>query len=228
MGKVLFHLKVWSEAWAPLIPIFFLVKNRDQPKYMRPVVVYILVALPINIFADFIGDFYKNLPSVYWLQVNIYLYNIHSIIRFACFALFFMQLRQEYYGKFRKIIPILYFVFLVIDLGWFENFFSSTSIGSHLFLAEAFLLMAYCILYYLSKARDEEDHFTSTPDIYVVTGLGIFVVANFFVYLYYDSMLSSNEKMADDIWAVPNMAYLIFCLFIARAFSISKATPKTA
>ncbi|MEO6188877.1 MAG: hypothetical protein ABIO77_08530 [Ginsengibacter sp.] len=186
-------------------------------------VVYILLALPINIIADIIGDFHKNLPDLYWLQVNIYLYNIHSVIRFVCFSYFFIQLRQEYYSKFKKIIPILYLLFLVIDLGWFENFFSSTSIGSHLFLVEAFLLMTYCLLYYLSKARDDQDEFTSTPDIYVVTGLSIFVVTNFFVYLYYDSMMQSNHKMADDIWIVPNVAYVILCLFIAKAFTASKS-----
>ncbi len=210
----------WSEAWAPLIPIFLLVKNRDQPRFLKPILVYILLAFLINLTGDIIGDFKKYLPA--WLQSNTYLYNIHSVIRFVCFSYFFIELKQSYYTTIKKIIPFIFFVILCIDLKYFENFFDKTGIGANILTGESFLLLTYCLLYYLSKLKNEDDAIMSGADFYVVTGLSIFVVTNFFVFLFYDSMLKENPDLANNMWSVHNVAYIIFCLLIARAFSLAK------
>ena len=112
----------WSEAWAPLIPLFVLVRNRNQPHFLRPVIIYILIAFPINLFGDIIGDYKGYLPHTYWFQKNLYLYNIHSVIRFVCFSYFFIDLKQEYYTKIKTAIPIIYIAFLFFDLSS-ENIF---------------------------------------------------------------------------------------------------------
>ncbi len=212
----------WSEAWAPLIPLFVLMKNRHQPGFLRPVIVYILLAFPINLFGDIIGDFKQHFLNVYWLQKNVYLYNIHSIIRFVCFTYFFINLKQEYYKLVKKIIPFIYLAFLIFDLSAPENFFGTKSIASNLFTEEAFLLLVYCLLYYLSKLKNEKDAMMSSADFYIATGLSIFVVTNFFVFLFYDAMLKENWQVADNMWSVHNVAYILFCLFIAKAFSLVK------
>ncbi len=210
----------WSEAWAPLMPIFVLLKNRNQPAFLRPVIIYILIAFPINLFGDIIGDFKKYFPD--WLQENIYLYNIHSVIRFVCFSSFFLGLKQEYYTLLKKIISVVYLIFLFVDLIISENFLGKEGIAANLFAGEAFLLLVYCLLYYLSKLKNDNDSLIAGADIYVVTGLSIFVVTNFFVFLFYDSMLDENWQLADNMWSVHNIAYIILCLLIAKAFSSGK------
>ena len=84
------------------------------------------------------------------------------------------------------------------------------------------MLLAYCLLYYLSKLKSENEELMSGPDIYVVTGLSIFVVVNFFVFLFYDAMLAEDWQLADNMWSVHNVAYIILCLLIAIAFSSVK------
>ena len=210
----------WSEAWAPIIPLFILLKNRNQPSFLRPVIIYIVIAFFINLAGDIIGEFKNYFPQ--WLKENTYLYNIHSLIRFVCFSFFFMGLKQQHYTNIKKTILVIYLVFLFIDLTFSENFFSTTSIGSNLFTVEAFLLLVYCLLYYLSKLKNENDAMMSGADFYIVTGLSVFVVINFFVFLFYDSMLKENWRLADNMWAVHNVAYILFCLFIAKAFSVKK------
>lgn len=187
---------------------------------MRPVIIYILLAFPINLFGDIIGDFKYYFPP--WLHENIYLYNIHSVIRFVCFCSFFIGLKQGYYIALKKIIPAIYLVFLFVDLAMSENFLGKEGIAANLFTGEAFLLLVYCLLYYLSKLKNDDDPLMAGADIYVVTGLSIFVVTNFFVFLFYDSMLAEDWELADNMWSVHNVAYIILCLLIAKAFNSLK------
>ncbi len=216
----------WSEVWAPLIPIFVLAKKRNQPRFLRPVTIYILVALFINLLGDVIGDFKQYLPK--WLHENTYLYNIHSVIRFVCFSYFFISLKQDYYKIIKRIIPFFYIVFLFIDLIFSsENFLGTKGIAANLLTIEAFFLLLYCLLYYLSKLKNENDAIMSGADFYAVTGLSIFVVTNFFVFLFYDAIMEDSRinkdwHVADNMWSVHNVAYIVFCLLLAKAFSLAK------
>jgi quinol-cytochrome oxidoreductase complex cytochrome b subunit len=45
----------------------------------------------------------------------------------------------------------------------------------------------------------------------------MYVVINFFVFLFYVPMIDHNLALAINIWNVHNVAYIIFCLFITRA-----------
>jgi hypothetical protein len=74
------------------------------------------------------------------------------------------------------------------------------------------------MLYYLSVLNDEDDDTAfKGPVFWIVTGLSIYVVINFFVFLFYVPMITQNLVLALDIWNVHNAAYIILCLFIARA-----------
>ena len=81
MGKELQLILDWSEVWALLIPLFVLIGNTKQPTFLKPVIIYLLLALPINLIGDITADFKKYFPS--WLQSNTPLYNIHSVVRFT-------------------------------------------------------------------------------------------------------------------------------------------------
>ena len=72
--------------------------------------------------------------------------------------------------------------------------------------------------YYLFRLKDEQASFAKMPDFWVVTGLSIFVVISFPIYLFYDRLLNEELKFVIDIWEVQKAAFLIFCLFIAKAF----------
>ncbi len=216
MGKLLQLALDWSEVWAPLIPLFALLFKRSQPRFLRPVIVYLVFAFFINLLGDIISDFKNGLPQ--WLQSNNVLYNVHSIVRFICFSYFFLALKQPSFITIKKILPLLSLLVITINFKYIENFGNPDHLSGNLLATEAYLLLIYCVLYYLAKLRDEDDDLSRGPDFWVATGLSIYVVVNFFVFLFYVPMIDQNSSLADNIWNVHNIAYIILCIFITKAF----------
>jgi len=206
----------WSEVWAPIIPLLVLPLRPKQPVFLRPVIIYLFAGIFINLASDIIADYKKYFPS--WLQSNTVLYNIHSIVRFGCFSSFFILLTQTFYSSQKKILPLFYLVFLLINFTFSEKFFNPNSLSGNLLAAEAFLLLIYCLLYYLSQLKDDVEVLTSGAGFWVVTGISIYVVINFYVFLFYVPMLTENMRLADNMWDIHDVAYIILCIFIAKAF----------
>ncbi|MEJ7911997.1 MAG: hypothetical protein WKF70_02495, partial [Chitinophagaceae bacterium] len=182
MSRSLQLLLDWSEVWSLTIPLGILLSKPRQPYYLRPVIVYLCIALPLNLFGNFIADFKAHLPPS--LQSNNALYNIHSIIRLLCFSWFFTLLKQPFYHTIKKALPIISITFILINFIFVEAFFFHDHLSGNLLSAEAFVLLIYCMLYYLSQLEQEDDQFSYKSHFWVATGLCIYVVVNFFVFLF--------------------------------------------
>ena len=205
----------WSEVWALLIPLSVLYFRRKQPKFFQPVIIYIWFALFLNLGIDLIMVFKHYFPA--WLQSNNPFYNVHSVVRFICLSIFFIQIPQSSFQKLKKSLPIVSVAFFLINFLFFENFFNFDHLSGNLLAAEAYLLLVYCMLYYLSSLREDSKMLFDVQDFWIVTGLSIYLVINFFVFLFYVPMLE-NHWLVNYIWNVHNIAYIIFCIFIAKAF----------
>src|ERR1035438_5374644 len=188
----------WSEVWAPMIPLTILLLKRHHPHFLRPVIVYLLFAFFINLLADIIADFKIYLPQ--WLHSNNILYNIHSIIRFLCFSYFFLALRQPSFTALKKVLPFISLLIILTNFSYIENFGNPNHLSGNLLATEAYFLLIYCMLFYLAKLRDEEDDLSRGADFWVATGLSIYVVVNFFVFLFYVPMIEQNAKLANNFW----------------------------
>ncbi len=215
MSKFLKLLLDWSEVWAPLIPLLFLLFKKNQPRFLKPVMLYLVAAFFLNVASDIIGDFKAYLPR--WIQSNNPIYNVHSIIRFICFSYFFIVLKQSSFTWLKYILPNLSLLIIIINFIYVEDFGNPDHLSGNLLSAEAYVLLIYCMLYYLAKIRDEVDDITSGADFWIVTGLSIYVVVNFFVFLFYVPMINQDSKLADNMWNVHNIAYIILCIFITKA-----------
>ena len=208
----------WSEVWALLIPLAAYHVHSSQPAYFKPITLYLWGALILNLLSDVIGDFKPHLP--HWLQSNLFLYAVHSIFRFICFVYFFTLIRQAYFKKFKRVLPFVYGLFVILNAVFMENYISSQQLSGNLFTIEAYFLLIYCILYYLSQLRDEVGQLQINQAFWVTTGLSIYVVISFFIFLFYVPMLRENPLLAEKMWGVHNIAYIIFCLFIAKAIYV--------
>jgi hypothetical protein len=211
----------WSEVWALFIPLFFLFKFRIQLHFLKSVVVYVCLAFVINLSGNILSDYGNELDLPEWLQRNIFLYNSHSIIRFICFTSFFILLDQPYLSKAKKIIPVLCIPLIIIYFSFVENFNNPNHISGYFLAAEAFLLLLYCMQYYIYRLREENDVSKRGSDFWVVTGLSVYVVINFFVFLFYIPVLRRDYDLADKLWSLHNIAYIIFCIFLAKGFYVS-------
>lgn len=206
----------WSEVWALMIPLSVLLFRRQQPPSLRPVIIYLWLGFLINIVIDVIMAINIYFPG-HNLSNNPF-YNIHSTVRFACFSFYFILLQKNSFTRLKKWLAIATAGFLVINFIFFETFFNPDSLSGNLLAAEAYLLLIYCMLYYLAELKNEDDSLFNSPHFWVITGLAIYVVINFFVFLFYIPMLNVNTVLAVDIWNVHNIAFIIFCLFITKAF----------
>lgn len=204
----------WSEVWAPMIPLSVLLFRHQQPPSLKPVIIYLWAGFLINSIIDAIMAARAYFPDL----SNNPFYNIHSIVRFACFSFYFIQLQKNSFTRLKKWLAASSVVFLLINFVFFENFFDRDSLSGNLLAAEAYLLLVYCILYYLTELKNDDDNLFNDPHFWVVTGLGIYVVVNFFVFLFYTPMIKVNVALAVNIWNVHNIAFIIFCLFITKAF----------
>lgn len=215
MGEEFLTILNWSEVWALLIPLFVLLFRKDQPKHLKPVILYLWIALILNISGDIIADFNSYFPA--WLQSNTVLYNVHSLIRFTCFSSFFILLRQPFYNKVKKILPFIFILFITVNFSVGEYFINPDHLSGNLLAAEAYLLLVYCMTYYLSELK-EEKVLKRGKDFWVVTGLSIYVVTNFFVFLFYVPMMTDNPDLASSMWSIHNVVYILLCSLIAKSF----------
>jgi hypothetical protein len=211
-----FLLKIldWSEVWALIIPLIVLLFNRRQPTILKPIIIYLWLAFILNLSIDIIF-----LINVYYhkaVMSNNFLYNIHSVVRLVCFCLYFNQLSQASFTKFKKGLAAVSVVFIVINFSIFEKFFNYDTFSGNLLSAEAYILLVYCMLYYLTELKNDSDNLFNTPHFWIVTGLSIYVVINFFVFLFYIPMFDVDANLAANIWHVHNIAFIIFCLFITK------------
>lgn len=223
MSGILQEVFDWSEVWAPMIPLLILLKYKKQPPYLKPVIVYLFLALLINLLIDVKWKFEDYMPL--WFRDNNFLYNVHSIVRFTCFVSFFNRLRQPYLVWIKKmIIPFLSLAFLFINFYYLEYFFQHNTFSSRLLATEAGLLLFYCLQYYLYRMQEEQVVHEQTPDFWVVLGLSIYVVINFPIFLFYSSMIVDKRwwSVAIALWNIHNAAIIFFCVFIAKAFQTSR------
>jgi len=203
----------WSEVWSIFIPLLI---YRKQPALYRPVVFYLWAALFINLSIDLIWKFRTYIPSAY--NSNNYLYNVHSVVRFCLFSYFFLSLKQPFLVQVKKAVPLLFFIFFVINFGWYEQFFNYSLFSSRLLAVEAFFLLFYVLQYYLYKINENVEVDIFTPDFWITTGVGIYMVINFFIFLLYNELTVRLQNFAVSLWNVHNVSFIIFNLFIAKAF----------
>lgn len=215
------ELTDWSEVWALLIPLFFLFRQRNKSLYLKPIRMYVIIALIINIGAISIqkykaawgyelGDFFFS---------NNFLYNIHSVTRLLLFSWFFILLNQRFMHRIKAIIPFAFIAFAIVNFVFFETFFNRYNLSSRLLATEAALLLFYCLQYYIFLIiEDKGIPFLKQPGIWIVIGLTFYVAASFFIFLFYDYLVIHDEDFAIGVWDVHNVFYILLCICIAINF----------
>lgn len=199
-----------------LIPLAILFIKKKQPAFNKPIILYLWLALLLNVCIDLIWKFRSVLPVSF--NSNNYLYNILSIVRFLLFSTFFIQLNQPFLTKTKRAIQVLFILFVIINFSFFQHFFYYGQLSSRLLSIEAALLLFYCLQYYLYKIKEDEEPDKKHPDFWIVTGLGIYVTANFFIFLLYNELTIRLQNFAISLWNIHNIVYIVFNVFIAKAF----------
>lgn len=211
----------WSEAWALLIPLFFILRRKSVPSYLKPVRIYVFTALVINIAATLIQK-YKIIwgfekGDFFWS--NNFLYNTHSIIRLLLFSWFFILLKQHFMHRVKAVLPFIFILLVFVNFIFYENFFNRSMLSSRLLATEAAILLFYCLQYYIYlMIEDRNTPLKKQPGFWIVTGLSFYVATSFFIFLFYNYLIEQNIQFAVGIWDVHNIAYILLCICIAITF----------
>lgn len=182
---------------------------------MKPIKVYLWVALFLSALCYSVDVFFDSLPPI--LRYNTILYNFHSLFRFLIFSWFFLQVKPQYFKKVNYIIIGLFLFIFLLYFSFFDNFLNKDYISGDMMSGEAFFLLCFCMVYYLTILRSENPRFTNRKDFWVVTGLAIFCSINFFIFLFYMPLLDESIKVAMDIWEVYIVSFNIFIIFLSIA-----------
>ncbi len=203
----------WAEAWAVVFPIVTFLTKKQTAKPLRIVFLYLCIAILLHTWADLSVVFYYQLSG--FLKHNNWVYNLHSITITVCFISFFqsVNLKSKWLNARRSISAFLFIVaviFLFID-----DFFL---VSSKLFAFEGLFLLTYCMAFFLQRLKEDEVYLDFDPYLVIVIGLSIYESTNFFIFLFYNVLMTSAVSFAVLIWNVHNVVYIIFCLFITYAF----------
>ncbi len=231
MSSILKEILEWSEVWAVLIPLAMVLLYRNTTRYLRPVRIYLVLALLLNLFADVLWKFRGelDLQEQDFLWNNNFLYNIGSCVRLFLFSWFFIGLNQRFMHRVKAIIPFAFLAFLLINFIFFENFLPRGMYGvfsSRLLATESALLLFYCLQYFIFLIIEEKQgKLKNMPGFFVVMGLSIYMGANFFIFLFWEYLVKEFENFALGIWDVHNISFIIFCIFIAIQFKRESRKP---
>jgi hypothetical protein len=74
----------------------------------------------------------------------------------------------------------------------------------------------------LYKLQDDNEEVKRPADFWIVTGLTIYVSISFFIFLFQNMLVKQLQDTAVSIWKIHDIAYIILCIFIAKAFYASR------
>jgi hypothetical protein len=203
----------WSEIWAPVISLmaYLLCKNKKVTGVIL-VFIYILIAILLNTLADIEWQYSSLMPS--WFQSNHVLYNIHSIIRSILFSMIFIQQTS---GKNKRIIKLvllcLYCLFVLIDFTFIQ---SIMVFSSYLFSAEGILLLLMSSSCLWDIFINENNYTKRQPLFWIAFGICIYEAANFFIFVFYFTLLNSTSFIAMHIWDFHNLFYIFLCFCLSK------------
>jgi hypothetical protein len=213
----------WSEVWAPLIPLAFIIARKNKPAYLKPVWIFIIIAFFLNIGITLIWRFKLKwgFQEGDFLWSNNFIYNILSVVRIFLFAWFFKLLGQKFMHRIKLVIPFGFLLFVLINFIFYEDFFYQQSFSSRLLSTEAALLLFYCLQYYIFLViEDRATGLTRQKGFWVVLGLSIYVAVNFFIFLFYEYLTKATTDFAISIWDIHNLVFIILCICIAKQFTV--------
>jgi hypothetical protein len=221
MSEIFKQIIDWLEVWALFIPLIILLLKSKQPGILAPVVIYVFIGLYFNYLSDVSWKGKKLYNFPHWFQSNTYLYNLHSVARLILFSWFFNKLDQPF-KTIKKLVITFSLIFLAVNFLWFEDFFKFNLISSRLHAAEAGVLLFYCLQYYFYVLTQEQTSVNRSSSFWIVTGLSIFIIISFPIYLFYDAIIHQSINFGYNIWIVQKVAFLLFCICMAKAFYQSK------
>ena len=211
--EIIKTIRNWSEVWALLIPLTIILRSRSGIPHMRPIVLYVWIALVLNTISTTMFVFHKSMPE--FLSNNNILYNLHSFLRVTCFGFYIYHIRKHRYSFLYSILIAIYVLYFVLNFIFFESilFFST-----RIFSAESIVLLTFCLLFFVRSIQDDSNtNWLKHPAFLICGGISFYEAVNFFIFLLYYPLSAKGKSFISALWTVHNTTFVILCISIALA-----------
>jgi hypothetical protein len=207
----------WSEVWALLIPLTVYVSQRNNARLLLPLQWYLFFGLILNLFITLISNIHEIVVMFY--GSNHIFYNLHSVVKVAFFGWFIMRYLPPASANIIKLVFVFYGAFILFNFSFFE---SPMVFSSRLLTIESIILIFLGISWYLYTLHDDGRREYNRGVVFlVITGIVIYESVNFFIFLFYKQLIVPERNFALLIWNVHDIAFVVMCIFLARAFQKS-------
>lgn len=206
----------WSEVWALLIPLVVILRRPHRYRECMPLVIYILIAILLNIIAVLIQLYRDVMPD--YMQNNNLFYNLHAVARVYLFSWYIGLINQKKFRTVTAVAIVLFSIFLAANFIFSE---SILELSKWLPVAETVILLLLCMKYFLFSIKDDsETDWTREPSFTACTAIALYVAATFFVFLFITSpwvAYKVNQQFALFIAEFYKVIFVIFCVLLAIA-----------
>ncbi len=201
----------WSEVWSLLMPLIIILLYKPTGHGVKSLILYVVLAFVLNTIATIMVEYYFSMPD--WLKNNNILYNIHSFIRVVLFSWYIMTIRQYRFPPVLRILLVAYLVFVIINFTFLHSPFF---ISSHLFAAESIVLLVFCLSFFFRSMQDDSNvNWLKHPSFLVCTGISLYEVTSFFIFLFFYPLFEKNPEFGDLTMSIHNVMYIILCIMLA-------------
>lgn len=204
----------WSEVWALLIPLLFLIIYRSGAKELQPLKWYVFIALLLNTVSTL--SFWYNAQMPGFLKNNNILYNLNSLARVFFFSWYILLITPKQHKYLPRVLLMVYLVFVLVNFSLFENplFFST-----RLFIAESVVLLFLGISFMLRSIQDETVvNWTKQPSFIVCVAIVLYEAITFFIFLFILPLAEKDPQFGLLMLKVYKIAFIIFCIMLAITF----------
>ncbi len=216
---MIYHiLTFYSDAFAPIFPLLFLVFKRGFVlKGKLPIMCFFIAGIIGFGIADFLGDITGN---------NLFVYNLLPFIFSATLFFFFKIIFKRKLS--RNISSSIFIVAMMIYIAGYKTIINSISFNSIFYIVFSITICVNCFLFYIEVLADLEDMpIWKTNHFWFVTSLFFYATASTFIWLSFkplmDKAISINlsveeMKSIGDLWKLHNLFFCISCITLTIAF----------
>lgn len=207
----------WSEVWGFLIPLAVIMIFR-QFKGMRPIIIYICVALVLNSIATIMQLYNGDMPN--WMKNNNVVYNIHSVVRVLFFSWYIGKITPKQFAFIHKTILIVYIVFVVANFSFLE---SPLDLSQRLSAAESIVLLFLCLAFFLRSIQDDSlTNWIHQPSFLICFAVTLYEALTFFIFLFIFPIFDSNPTFGAICMNIYQVAFIVFCALLGLALYKSR------
>jgi hypothetical protein len=204
----------WSEVWALLIPLLFLIIYKKDNKELTPLKWYVVIGLILNTVSTISFIYNPQMPS--YLKNNNIFYNLHSLARVLFFSWYILLISPKQHRYLCRMLVTGYLIFVVVNFIFFENplFFST-----RVFAAESVVLLFLGISFMLRSMQDETiTNWTGHPSFLVCSGIVLYEAATFFIFLFILPLAVKDPQFGLLMLKVYKICFIILCILLAITF----------